>query len=96
MKVNLLLTILFFTCLQLFTISFVKAQDTTPKFNLNFEQNEMDNTVPDKWMRWGYYKLSKNEEVVHQGKYSGHIVSDEMGENFGSIEMFENSGLVGF
>ena len=59
-------------------------QQTSNKFNLNFESNDLGNELSDGWFIWGNYKLSI-DTIRHSGKYSGVISSDEKGSSFGSI-----------
>ena len=61
------------------------AQISPSKFNLNFEQNLLRKKLPDNWGQWGSYEIRKDSVNVHSGKYSSVIVSDERGNQFGSI-----------
>ena len=61
------------------------AQGVEPKFNLNFEQNSLNEKLPAGWFQWGTYDLQKDSADVHSGKYSASIISSESGDAFGSI-----------
>jgi hypothetical protein len=61
------------------------AQLSPSKFNLNFEQNIQNKTLPDNWFQWGNYEIRKDTVNAYSGKYSALIVSDEKGDKFGSI-----------
>ena len=57
---------------------------TSDKFNLNFESNDLGDELSDGWFKWGNYKLSI-DTICNSGKYAGAISSDEKGSSFGSI-----------
>ncbi len=61
------------------------AQSPNSKFNLDFEQNNLNNNLPDNWIKWGNYEIKKDMVIFYSGKCSALIVSDKEGSSFGSI-----------
>jgi C-terminal processing protease CtpA/Prc len=60
------------------------SQEASLRYNLNFEQQTMLRSIPDNWIPQGEYLLQKDSQVVHSGKYSLLITSNDKGE-FGSV-----------
>ena len=54
------------------------------KYNLGFEHQKDEQTLPDGWFKWGDYDLSI-DSLAHSGKKAGKINSDSSGSSFGSI-----------
>ena len=61
------------------------AQSPNSKFNLDFEQYNPNNNLPDNWIKWGNYDIKRDTVAVYSGKCSALIVSDKAGSSFGSI-----------
>lgn len=59
------------------------AQETE-KYNLDFENHTVSESLADGWEKWGDYKLTI-DSIAHSGKKSGKITSDTSGSSFGSI-----------
>lgn len=78
----------FFVFLLLFlsVIEVTIAQDASkaPKFNLNFEKNDLGKELPDNWFKWGKYTVTK-EAIAHSGAYAGKVVSNGEKDSFGCI-----------
>jgi len=68
--------------LLLITVS-ASAQET--KYNLNFDQTELGEDLPDDWIVWGEYKIEKDSVHTQSGEYSAKISSGDNGNTFGSI-----------
>jgi len=54
------------------------------KYNLGFETQSENTSLPDGWFKWGNYELT-TDSVAHSGTKSGKITSDQTGSSFGSI-----------
>ncbi|MEO0570733.1 MAG: S41 family peptidase [Bacteroidota bacterium] len=73
----------FLTIIALY-ISCGHSQSEIRKFNLDFEDNTQNKSLPNGWLKWGDYELSKDSTTVHSGIFSSKI-SAESGSSFGSI-----------
>ncbi|MFZ1790273.1 MAG: S41 family peptidase [Saprospiraceae bacterium] len=67
----------------LFLVSICCQSQIAGKFNLGFENKSKMDSLPDGWIKWGYYPLAA-DDMAHSGKSSGKISSSEDG-SFGSI-----------
>ncbi|WP_028376773.1 S41 family peptidase [Leeuwenhoekiella sp. MAR_2009_132] len=52
------------------------SQSTT-KFNLDFEKQDLYENIARDWGTYGNYEITSDTTSVHTGKYSGRIVSNE-------------------
>ncbi|MUP46190.1 peptidase S41 [Gramella sp. BOM4] len=57
----------------------------TPKYNLDFDQAEKNEELPDGWFIWGDYPIQKDSLNAYSGKYAAKISSGENASTFGSI-----------
>jgi len=76
-NIKLLFALLFFTIT-------LQCQKGNSKFNLDFEQVEQQEKLPDDWFAWGYHQLGKDSTTVYSGNYSSKIIGDN-GDSFGSV-----------
>lgn len=67
----------------LFLVSICCQSQIAGKFNLGFENKSKMDSLPEGWIKWGYYPLAA-DDMAHSGKSSGKIISSEDG-SFGSI-----------
>ena len=67
----------------LFLVSICCQSQIAGNFNLGFENKSKMDSLPDGWIKWGYYPLAA-DDMAHSGKSSGKISSSEDG-SFGSI-----------
>lgn len=68
--------------LAAFLVGPLFAQDSAPKFNLDFEDLSEGKKLPTDWFRWGDYPLEKDSLTTQSGKYAVRIET-EKGESFG-------------
>lgn len=82
MKTKFLVFLLLFICGN----EFVTAQKTANTLNLNldFEQNEKKEKLPDNWFAWGTLPVTKSD-LAHSGDIAGKVTSKDGKGNFGCV-----------